>query len=457
MTQKALTMQQAKAIVKEISPMLDLFMDQTAEPPIGQPSVFMRWNLNINNKQFDDLISNTLKEFRKRRTIRDCDKNKYEIAVRTILSNLCANYLIHPHIKLQTPLSAPPYKGTPITHTISNNTQETLTEVGYIKIVAEGYQAPNGKGYYTRSILGTELWRWLTESSLSYDQITLSEVSTKMVMRNDQKEELPSYVFPDKLTLPLQTINNVLASTPISINLTDRRWVSFLQHDNEYKDLLSRKQYKRIFNNHSLEQGGRFYGVWWQEIKSAWRSCIKINGHSTVELDFKSMQPNMLAQIEGVTFDHDMYRIDVETFFGIEQVDEDIYKHIYRPLVKKVFNALLNAKSSDIKIMSEFNKIAKFQNIPTEDIKENWSAFLKFMQDSYPQFEKYFGSGIGVKLQYKDSQVAEAIMLSFAQKGIACLCVHDSFIVEDKYESLLKETMNQYHIDVLGYPPAGID
>ena len=49
---------------------------------------------------------------------------------------------------------------------------------------------------------------------------------------------------------------------------------------------LSNRTLRRVFNRDSFEMGGRFYGGWWQNIPSAYRSVITINGYRTVEADY---------------------------------------------------------------------------------------------------------------------------------------------------------------------------
>ena len=39
---------------------------------------------------------------------------------------------------------------------------------------------------------------------------------------------------------------------------------------------------RRIFNNGSFEEGGRFYGGWWERVPSRYRPQITIDGMPTV-------------------------------------------------------------------------------------------------------------------------------------------------------------------------------
>jgi hypothetical protein len=61
---------------------------------------------------------------------------------------------------------------------------------------------------------------------------------------------------------------------------------------------LSNRTLRRVFNRGSFEMGGRFYGGWWQNIPSAYRSVITINGYRTVEADYSQFHPNILYHLK---------------------------------------------------------------------------------------------------------------------------------------------------------------
>ena len=95
-------------------------------------------------------------------------------------------------------------------------------------------------------------------------------------------------------------------------------------------DFLYHRRLHRVFNNGTLDDGGRFYGGWWQNIPSHNRKRITINWHPTVEVDYSSMHPNMLYAMEGTSAPTDCYALDG---FPVE----------HRNLLKTTFQKLLNA------------------------------------------------------------------------------------------------------------------
>jgi hypothetical protein len=63
---------------------------------------------------------------------------------------------------------------------------------------------------------------------------------------------------------------------------------------------LTRNRLYRAFNNGSFDQGGRFYGPWWQRVPSERRKFITINWLPTRELDYSNLHPAMLYAMEGI-------------------------------------------------------------------------------------------------------------------------------------------------------------
>ena len=63
------------------------------------------------------------------------------------------------------------------------------------------------------------------------------------------------------------------------------------------------------------------------------------------------------------------------------------------------------------------------------------------------------GTGIGVKLQRIDADIAEIVMLRFAEKHYACLPVHDSFITlaslgDELHHHMKQVVMDKHGIDI---------
>ena len=62
----------------------------------------------------------------------------------------------------------------------------------------------------------------------------------------------------------------------------------------------------------------------------------------------------------------------------------------------------------------------------TEKCLANWGRFM-LLAEKHPLIERELSSGIGLKTQYIDSQIAEAVMLELLEQDVVVLPVHDLF------------------------------
>ncbi len=117
---------------------------------------------------------------------------------------------------------------------------------------------------------------------------------------------------------------------------------------------------------------------------------------------------------------------------------------IDRKVGKFAFNAMLNAmEDSGIYLPKGLSPFRGKFNM-------EWKDFRKAIIDHHPQIEDKFYTGLGLKLQCLDSSIAEAVLLHFTNQGIACLPIHDSFIVSKEHGEELKTVMKDKSIEVAG-------
>jgi len=85
------------------------------------------------------------------------------------------------------------------------------------------------------------------------------------------------------------------------------------------------------------------------------------------------------------------------------------------------------------------------------ELKSNAWELARTIMEKHKKIEKYFNTGVGVKLQYKDSRIAERILKHFTRKHTVCLCIHDSFIVMQQYQDELIEVMYREYKRIIGF------
>lgn len=197
--------------------------------------------------------------------------------------------------------------------------------------------------------------------------------------------------------------------------------------------------YCRIFNE-SFDYGGRFYKADILAIKNKVTSArldITIDGQSVVEIDFSNLHFRIAAALESI----DYQEIPTDVYSGIL---EDESNYVDRRIVKLAVNIMFNCYNEDSAeraINLEINKLTKEEKSIYTLGRAKSVMLLVF--DAYPDFIELFcnKSSYGRILQNADSHLANDILEKMIEKGIPCLPVHDSFIVQAKHLDILCSAM----------------
>lgn len=313
------------------------------------------------------------------------------------------------------------------------NAMNALQRAGFIVVSTPHWDDPaKQNSRVARYMATTSLLRGLKRTGASHVDLRRHR-NAEGIRLKDVKKRLVEYgddTFANEARDRLRIINDMLECHWADVALTDEQLAAELKHLEgtredeaaQFFDFAARTVH-RVFNNEDWTQGGRFYGAWWISCPSRLRPYILIDGKRTVEVDYSGMHAAMLYAQEGLAIPEDPY----------ERCQRTAGNRAERQLVKRTFNALLNASS-----VQGINEIEGYEADLTG---RRWDDFKRFIVASYPEFRQYFGSGIGLRLQRKDSDLAESVMLKFAAMGYACLPVHDSFIVHHGLQDDLADMM----------------
>ena len=123
---------------------------------------------------------------------------------------------------------------------------------------------------------------------------------------------------------------------------------------------------------------------------------------------------------------------------------EDESNHVDRRIVKLAVNIMFNCYNEDSAeraINLEINKLTKEEKAIYTLGRAKSVMLLVF--DAYPDSIELFcnKSSYGRILQNADSHLANDILEKMIEKGIPCLPVHDSFIVQTKHLDILCSAM----------------
>jgi hypothetical protein len=124
--------------------------------------------------------------------------------------------------------------------------------------------------------------------------------------------------------------------------------------------------------------------------------------------------------------------------------------------MKKISLICVNALTEGSAINAINQLFYKEKNLKSIADKHKLSAkdLIKAFKEFHAPIKKHFFSDSGVDLMHIDSQIAEDILKHFFNKQIHCLCIHDSFIVQEKHKHELYKVMrDKYFKHLKGFYP----
>jgi len=254
----------------------------------------------------------------------------------------------------------------------------------------------------------------------------------EVVVLKDSQGELKDYrdtVYTRQLRQQLHRINRVNGTAEIRLNLK------------RYQGQVHAHLHASF--NEDFQHGGRLYTSGFphvQGLKASERLRITINGESVVEVDFQALHPHLLYALEGRQLARDPY-----TLAGYEDTDAQV-----RRFVKVALMALLNA--SDFTLAQAAANTWLIEHPHTADRLKGLGLYparpvLSALQDQHQFIRHHFGQGknTGLKLANQDAKIALGIVRQFTRQGIPILPVHDSFIVQSRYQAPLEQVMKSVY------------
>ena len=326
------------------------------------------------------------------------------------------------------------------------NTLKDKGLVGYKRGVEaqEGY----GSGFVSRIWAEPKLISMFERSALNQFMIYSHYDREMLVLRDEDKNDI-NYADTEETEsqrLVVQQYNDILERTFIDIGSAnsprleiEKNKGSKSQGKPHYVHILHKGKFThRVFNNSSWEEGGRFYGGFWQRIGQDYREQILINNEETVELDFSSLHPVLAYVQAGVDYwkEHDIGPYDISVN-GIEDAK------VSREVIKKLFLLALNAKDQTTlfkAFRSEFD-YSLLDGLEYSFTDDALGAILDSIKARHTKIADQIATGAGTVLMNLDSRIVEFVIQRFLDNNSVVLSVHDSFIVIERHRDRLLAAM----------------
>ena len=206
---------------------------------------------------------------------------------------------------------------------------------------------------------------------------------------------------------------------------------------------------KTVFNQQDFNCGGRLYciGNGYQNIRKEERKTITINGQKTVEIDYCGLHINMAYAEAGIEnpYPNDPYSA-IDCREGL------------KPVLKTFLLTLINSKD-ELEAIRSYHQAVYEIKYTDKILNEREMKFLEAVfeydidpkdiinkcREAHKPIEDAFCSSAGFHLMNMDSKIILDVVMHFIDKGIPCLPVHDSIIVQVQYEEEAKQVMQNIY------------
>ncbi len=357
-------------------------------------------------------------------------------------------------------------------------TLNRLVGMGYVSVGAKGFQSHDtGTRRSTRIKATDKLLKLILAPENGIERFVTRNGCLALLQPNPNLDEQPELIrlkgeksakgyaelidykdadFPsaDVMRQNLRQINSQLDASQIKLEISDaQKEAMFSQLNRKQRNAFrqpidfSRNTLYSVVKDERFDHGGRFYGAWWQEVPRDYRKYIKINHKPTVELDYSGHHVRILYAQKGLQPPDDPYDIQ-----GFDRDDQKVATLVLlnatgriateKGLIKKLVDDEIRHLEDAGNIFDKEQLVALRQEF-TPWIRDRVLPLLPKIEERHEAIKDQFYSGVGTKLQFADSVVAEKILLQALKAGLTVLPVHDSFIVNMNWREELQSIMEE--------------
>ena len=300
----------------------------------------------------------------------------------------------------------------------------------------------HGIGFQSRLWASPALKEKFKSARFHQFQFGNHEGRESIVLRDKNKEAVEDYQ-DNAVTMYSRSLlaeyNALLANTHIDIFDLGKPVIAIGSGSKAMKLAINQqdKFVRRIFNNSEWDQGGRFYGGWWQRCPKIYRERIVFDGVATAEIDFSGIHIVILYAQEGINYWAEVNE-DPYSIHWINDIDPDID---LRAAAKLLLLTAINAKTPE-KAYGAFRQQADAGSPEKSMTNDQLNSILNQLKRKHEPIAHKLASGAGIELMYVDSQITERLIERFTRHyRCPILTIHDSFIVPFGYDRILHREM----------------
>jgi len=315
-----------------------------------------------------------------------------------------------------------------------------------------GWRDEDGRGFLTRIWPKPKLIKLFEPALFGYFDISNPANRETVILRNEEKrlevyDDTENTIEMHKL---LQRYNALLHRTFIDIPKLDKPRIELPEKRKRkrrkvpvYVNISHHDKFvRRIFNNGTFADGGRFYGGWWQRIDGDHREGIFIDDSPTVEIDYSSLHAILAYAEAGIDYwaktDEDPYDLPVR---GVNNPEHT------RSIVKLFMLLSFNA-SDEPSLFKAFRSELDYKKYPYSFPDNVLTELLSAVRERHGRIANLICSGAGLRLMNIDSHICAHIIRGFLEEDIPILTVHDSFIVPFRQEDRLNQLMREAFAEI---------
>jgi len=299
-----------------------------------------------------------------------------------------------------------------------------------------------GIGFQSRLWASPALKEKFKSARFHQFQLCDHEGRESIVLRDKNKEAVEAYG-DNAVTMYSRSLlaeyNSLLANTHIDIFDLDQPVIEIGSGSKTMRLAITQqdKFVRRIFNNSRWDQGGRFYGGWWQRCPKVYRERIVFDGVATAEIDFSGIHIVILYAQEGINYWAEVNE-DPYSIHRINDIDPDID---LRAAAKLLVLTAINAETPE-KAFGAFRQQAVSESPEKRLTNKQLNSMLSQLKRKHEPIAHKLASGAGIELMYVDSQITERLIERFTRHyRCPILTIHDSYIVPFGYDRILHREM----------------